>query len=37
MNGAVREIGPGDPITVETLIDFRQRLMGNSHLVLPPR
>ena len=26
MNGAVREIGPGDPIAVETLLDFHQRL-----------
>src|ERR1700722_2497956 len=33
MNGAVREIGPGDRITVETLLDFHQRLMGNSRLV----
>jgi Fic family protein len=33
MNGAVREIGPGDPITPNTLLDFHQRLMANSRLV----
>ena len=32
MNGAVREIGPGDPITVDTLLGFHQRLMANSRL-----
>jgi Fic family protein len=32
MNGAVREIGLGDPIMVETLLNFHQRLMGNSRL-----
>jgi Fic family protein len=30
MNGAVREIGPGDPITVDTLLRFHGRLMANS-------
>jgi Fic family protein len=30
MNGAVREIGPGDPITLDTLLAFHQRLMANS-------
>jgi Fic family protein len=32
MNGAVREIGPGDSITVDTLLDFHQRLLANSRL-----
>lgn len=30
MNGAVREIGPGNPITVDTLLRFHGRLMANS-------
>jgi len=30
MNGAVREVGPGDPITVDILLAFHQRLMANS-------
>jgi Fic family protein len=32
MNGAVGEIGPGDPVSVDTLLDFHQRLMANSRL-----
>jgi Fic family protein len=30
MNGAIREIGPGDPITVDTLLGFHRRLMASS-------
>lgn len=30
MNGAVREIGPGDTITLAVLLGFHQRLMVNS-------
>jgi Fic family protein len=32
MNAAVREIGPGDPITPRTVLDFHDRLMANSRL-----
>jgi Fic family protein len=30
MNGAIREIAPGDPITVDTLLRFHGRLMASS-------
>ena len=30
MNAAIREIAPGDPITVDTLLRFHSRLMANS-------
>ena len=34
MNGAIREIGPGDPITVDMLLRFNRRLMtGARHKV----
>ena len=32
MNAAVHEIGPGDPITPQTVLDFHERLMANSRL-----
>lgn len=32
MNSAVRAVGPGDPITLDTLLDFHGQLMANSPL-----
>jgi len=32
MNAAVHELGPGDPITPDTLLGFHRRLMANSRL-----
>jgi Fic family protein len=32
MNGAVHEIGPGDQITLDTLLGFHRHLMANSRL-----
>src|ERR1700761_7937604 len=36
MNGAVREVGPGDPITPDILLGFHQRLMADSRLTAHP-
>jgi Fic family protein len=36
MNAAVREVGPGDPITPDILLGFHQRLMANSRLTAHP-
>ena len=30
MNEAIREVGPGDPITLDTLLEFHRRLMAHS-------
>jgi Fic family protein len=30
MNAAIHQIGPGDPIALDTLLDFHRRLMANS-------
>jgi len=32
MNAAVHEVGPGDLITLDTLLDFHRRLMANSRV-----
>ena len=32
MNAAVHELGPGDPITPDTLLGFHRLLMANSRL-----
>ena len=32
MNAAIHQIGPGDTITLDTLLDFHRRLMGNTPL-----
>ena len=37
MNAAVHELGPGDPITPDTLLGFHRRLMANSRLFAPGR
>ena len=36
MNAAVHELGPGDPITPDTLLGFHRRLMANSRLSAQP-
>jgi Fic family protein len=32
MNAAIHEIGPGDPITLDTILDFHRRLMANTRV-----
>jgi Fic family protein len=33
MSAAIHEIGPGDPITLDTILDFHRRLMANSRVI----